>query len=378
MATYYIDAAGNDANAGTSAGSGNSWLTLGKAASTVAAGDKVWVKNDQTYNEKLTLATSGTANADITWEGYATSTGDNGRVTIEGGNTRTDCIDLTSRTHNIFKNFVLQGPTGRCIGWTGDASQNAFHNCKILKGSGTAPSSLGRVSGFNNPNITLSGCEIANFTGGGVAHGLLNISGCEIHDNSGGAGITSQTFVALGPIVDTLIYDNGGDGILIPSTASIPLIANCTIEGNTGDGIELHGTGNSLSPTLISNNVIGTNGGYNINIANAPSGTSTIVLNKNFFATSTSGDINNTARVTQLTANVTLSGVPFTNAGSDDYSLDSTSGEGAAVRAAGAFNTFPSGNTVGYRDGGAVQHQDAGGGSGGVIGGPNMRAGMMA
>jgi hypothetical protein len=36
MTTYYVDSAGNDANAGTSAGSGNSWLTLQKAFDDVA------------------------------------------------------------------------------------------------------------------------------------------------------------------------------------------------------------------------------------------------------------------------------------------------------------------------------------------------------
>ena len=53
MSTYYVDAAaGNDANAGTSAGS--AWATVGHAAARVAAGDKVYVKAG-TYAEQVVV-----------------------------------------------------------------------------------------------------------------------------------------------------------------------------------------------------------------------------------------------------------------------------------------------------------------------------------
>ena len=62
--TYYVAKSGNNNNAGTQAAP---WLTIGKAASTMVAGDKVIVSAG-TYAEKVTPANSGTSSARITYE----------------------------------------------------------------------------------------------------------------------------------------------------------------------------------------------------------------------------------------------------------------------------------------------------------------------
>jgi len=72
-ATYYVRTNGNDANAGTSDTAGGAWLTVGKAASTVAAGDTVYIRAG-TYSEEVVLTTSGTAANPIRWIGERSGT----------------------------------------------------------------------------------------------------------------------------------------------------------------------------------------------------------------------------------------------------------------------------------------------------------------
>lgn len=353
-ATYYVDgASGSDGNAGTSTGA--AWKTLNKASTSTTAGDTIYVKSSATYNEILYFRSTGTATSPVRWEGYSTTPGDNGRATIEAGNTRVSCVRVNNCNYNFVINFILQGPTSEAIHYN-DQSTNAFFiNCRILKGTGTSPASVSSA-GFADFNPTFIGCEISGFTGAGTGTGAKinpdRIEFCAIHDNTGN-GIEVNGFRQLGPVENNLIYSNGGKGINIAGSATVESFYNNTIYNNTSDGIYVDG--GSDGQVSISNNVIVSNGGYGINIANAPSGTTVVFADKNFFYSNTSGEINNTARLVQYMANVTLTGSPFTAAGSGDFSLNNTAGAGASVRSANAYNSFPTGLTVGYLDGGAVQ-----------------------
>jgi hypothetical protein len=57
---------------------------------------------------------------------------------------------------------------------------------------------------------------------------------------------------------------------------------------------------------------------------------------------------------------------PFTNAAGGDFTLNNTAGRGALLRAAGYY-PIAGGSQIGYPDIGAYQHQDSGGGGGGVF-----------
>src|SRR6185436_10248720 len=59
---------------------------------------------------------------------------------------------------------------------------------------------------------------------------------------------------------------------------------------------------------------------------------------------------------------ITGSGSFFTNAASQDFSLNNTAGAGASARAVGFPASFPVGTNLNYHDVGALQHQDSGGG----------------
>ena len=64
--TYYVAKNGSDSNPGTEA---SPWLTISKAASTLTAGDTVYVKAG-TYAEQVVPANSGSAGNYITYEAY--------------------------------------------------------------------------------------------------------------------------------------------------------------------------------------------------------------------------------------------------------------------------------------------------------------------
>ena len=81
MATYFVRKSGLDSNDGLSAGA--AFLTIDKAASTVAAADTVYV-GAGTYRELVTLDTAGTSGNQITYvaDVDGSQTGDAGLVII--------------------------------------------------------------------------------------------------------------------------------------------------------------------------------------------------------------------------------------------------------------------------------------------------------
>lgn len=365
MATYYVDGAvGNDANAGTSPGAGNAWATIGHAASTVAAGDKVNVKNSASYAELVAITTSGSVTANIVWEGYTTTVGDGGRAIIEGGNTRATCLHLADKIFNVWKNFTFQGATTQIIGWSGTA-EIRFYNCRILKGTGAAPVSMQATSGFSFPLSAFVGCEVGNFAGAGIQNvNIVQVAYCDIHD-LGGVGISAAGFHPVGPIIGNRIYTCTGNGIGIGPTSEPFAGYGVVITSNSiyacADGINIDGGTNGTC--LIANNVITAGTGWGINVPNALAGTSCIVEGSNFFYSNASGTISSAARVVNFVADVTLSGSPFTSPGTGDMSLNNTASAGALVRALAWPHTAASGTTTLYNDGGSAQHQDAGGGT---------------
>ncbi len=65
-ATYYVRTDGNNSNSGTVNSSGGAWLTIQKAASTMAAGDTVRVQTG-TYNERISITSGGSVGSDKTY-----------------------------------------------------------------------------------------------------------------------------------------------------------------------------------------------------------------------------------------------------------------------------------------------------------------------
>ena len=107
---------------------------------------------------------------------------------------------------------------------------------------------------------------------------------------------------------------------------------------------------------LIANNIISEGAAFGVNSSAAVS--SAVHLMNNLFYSNDSGNLNQILE-SQVFGSITDdSASPYTNAGSDDFSLKSTS-NGKAV---GFPGLFLGETATGYLDVGAVQRQEAGGG----------------
>jgi hypothetical protein len=189
VATYYVRKTGNDGSAGTSAGA--AWLTIDKAANTVAAGDVVWI-GAGVYRELVTIDTSGSSGSEIEWRADidGSMTGDRGLVIItrlsdETGTGGTgNCLDINGKTFNEFYDIVFgpsgTGPSDTTISAvTGNTTYQGilFDGCVFL---GPADST--------NQTITIN-----HGTGGTITGNKPTIQNCYI---GGGTSITNGTFAA--------------------------------------------------------------------------------------------------------------------------------------------------------------------------------------
>jgi hypothetical protein len=247
MTTYYVDGAvGNDANAGTSEGSGNAWATIDKAMNTVAANDLVYVKASATYNELATIDTAFTGSTHCVFQGYTSTPGDNGKVTWTG---TTSCLTtaITSRLCYTFMNFTFQNSSATNVE-LGSGDEVLFYNCKFT-GAGARGINAGDKIGFLHcefssnasdsssvgNNCCFVGCTIATpgaqglragsatvfykclgygITGGDTylyCGGLTSmnvVAGCTL-DGEGFTNTIGGTIPGYGPVVDNIVYDHG-------------------------------------------------------------------------------------------------------------------------------------------------------------------------
>ena len=114
MTDYYVDGAvGSDLNNGLAEGAGNAFETITQGLSVVVAGDRVYVKASVTYNETATIVTAGSGFNYILLEGYTSTVGDNGQVTIDGQSTRARGVDCTTggAANYVIKNITAQNHT---------------------------------------------------------------------------------------------------------------------------------------------------------------------------------------------------------------------------------------------------------------------------
>lgn len=240
MAIYYVNGdVGSDANAGTSAGAGNAWLTIDKAMNTVAAGDKVWINNVNTYAELATIDTAGTVAAPIEFEGYGSVTGDNGIATITGSSARTNCIAdsvvANTRIFYLFKNFRFTAATAD--GVLTDSNATIWKNCQFDTNSG---------DGFQGGYAMFENCKFNNNSVKGLNHDRGNIGciGCRFYNNATD-GINSIAGVANSLVLLFCeFYSNGSNAIVCGgANDNLCVIVNCTIDGdskNSNNGISFN------------------------------------------------------------------------------------------------------------------------------------------
>ncbi len=259
------------------------------------------------------------------------------------------------------------------------------------------------VTGANSV-VNISFTEIEGLSTGADGHGVevttsvvVNVWGCRIHGaftkgilhSSGGratgiiqgnwidgcsdAGIhfDSKSSFTSRIALDNIISNCGGAGIDwegASSTAFNALIGNSIY--SCADGIKISGVTTAQSIT-VRNNILSDNSGWGINAVTAANGDATLA-DFNAFFSNTSGELNNAAAGDN---DVTLTADPFTNAASDDFTLNNTAGGGADCKDAGFPSTFLGmGQTAGVAIG--ARQAAAAGGGGGMIVHPGMTGGF--
>ena len=242
---------------------------------------------------------------------------------------------------------------------------------------------------ITNTSLTLlKRCHVANAAGGG-----FYIQGSALLDTCSATGCsTTPAFFTYQPAGATFVnchaYANsihgfGGDGaatyINCYSTANTGsakgwnrvvnaygtdlVMVGCVAYNNASDGVYVDGNCRS---GMVHNTISISNGGYGFSTNTA--GTNSVLFRNCATYNNTSGAFNSNLASECQIGSITLSGNPFTNAGSNDFSLDNTASEGAALRGIG-MAVPPSLTHTDYSDVGGAQHQDSGGGGGTTVAG---------
>jgi hypothetical protein len=285
--------------------------------------------------------------------GYGTTRGDATQATIT---TSTNSVSLfggdTMKCY--FTNIIFSTTAGTpALGFTQTGSSFptlAFTNCKF---TGFTQAISASVFTF-----TMINCEVASCTSstGAISLGTNQVAatfnGCYFHGNTGPAvTMTNSGNGFNGTLLFTfcVLYLNGkgisGQSASNSNTNSAAwVLINCAIVSNTGDGIVMgNSSGTNYCPLTLINCVIENNGGYGVDIGTAAAASTnswgpTIVNGaNNAYRNNTSGDRNN---FPALPGDVALTGEPFNNISSGDFTLNSTAGAGAACKAAGFQSTL--------------------------------------
>ena len=312
-------------------------------------------KNDQTPT--MTAAITHSLAGEGVFQGYTTTFGDGGRVTLQGATTGASYIALTlSGGSNILRDFIIKnnGLTGTANGLVVSTTAKTILERVVVntvRGNGI----------FSSATAYVSQCEVYAWGSGNNAAGIRFSGGgsladrCFAHDDAGtgnsGFDIGATGISILQCVTDTV----SGSGLTMG--AFFAYVDGCNFYNCTAAGII---TTNAASVVLAKNCILSNNGTFGIN--NSVTGGYIRALDCAFFS-NTSGQMNG---VVDDVGSVTLSGNPFTDAANGDFTLNNTSGAGAACRGTGMGNFTQTATsyagTIGYPDIGAAQHQDSGGG----------------
>jgi Protein of unknown function (DUF1565) len=259
--SFYVATTGNDSAAGTISAP---WKTIQHAASSVHAGDTVYVRAG-TYNESVTIAVSGTASQPVTFQSYPgeTATVDGTGLSVAGNDVQ-GLFNIEDESYVTISGFVIQNyttssanstPAGIWVTGSGSNIQilnNQVHN--ITTTSEKSGNAFGiAVYGSEAPaaisNITISGNTVYNNKTGnsetvnvdGNVDGFT-ISNNTIHDNDN-IGIDAIGFEGVSP---SATYDFARNGKISGNTVYNISAINNPGEGNEydADGIYIDGGSN--------------------------------------------------------------------------------------------------------------------------------------
>lgn len=350
-------------------------LTVSYTALQNTSGDMVcWnMKNNASY--AITAQLNLVLFAGALVSGYSSTVRDGGKAVFDGG-TSGASYALWQVTGGKFADFVFQnnGATGSNTMLV-VSGRVEFFRCVFTGSRGFGCTSSSTPSFFNECEFYGNNLSNTSNTGGASVGSSLH-SRCVFHSNAGSNSIGAVCVASNAtPAFDGCWFGaNGNAGLRFAPNSGLGTLAvrNCNFYGNATDGIVAVASG-AVTACLIENSHFVSNGtggtGYGVSQPAAPNNPARIV-NCAFYNNAT-GQTNN-ANSDLVSGSVTLTGDPFNNAATGDFSLNSTSGAGADARAAGrqAWTQTAAGYTTptpaGYPDIGVHQHQDTSGATGPV------------
>lgn len=258
---------------------------------------------------------------------------DANRPTLKASTTLTNIIDNVNgfSRKNWYRQLIVDGNSTTTTGLLSQADQQYTDKVKVANcTTGFSQTFYTRCEAVNCPTMGFSGgtAQLCKASGCGKGFHQVNSTFCLSYSNTTG------------------FADNGFGYEL----------QHCVAYGNSAVGFEAQ-----------TDDRIGSGGNSNIYCISYGNGTYGFTTGENrtfincAYGNNTSGNISGTAREF---GSITLTADPFTNAAGGDFSLNNTAGGGALLRGLGFV--FPGELTTSYLDIGAAQHQDAGGGGGGM------------
>lgn len=194
---------------------------------------RINLRNNATYD---TTAVISNANTQITIEGYATTPGDGGKATIDGGGGAYNIISFTAACV-VIRHIKVQNNTGANQGIVYNATTGVVDRCIAtnIGGSGfflSGPVAISCEAYDCNKSGTAnsSGFNMAVNSGSAMAYQ------CYSHDNTGS---TTHGFNLSGPgvsAVECISESNGGKGFDISGSSC--RVINCDSYNNGGYGLD--------------------------------------------------------------------------------------------------------------------------------------------
>lgn len=351
---------------------GGSLLTIAQANTNSVAGNTLWVKSG-TYTITAVISIS---NINLVISGYGTTHGDNGTAPLVTTSTASIGIFQYTNTNNDIQiiNDLALSTTGAtpdsAIYQQGvDAAGQTFilSNSSI---SGAFPKDIdgGGLTHWRLGFIVVNNSEFSNWTSYGIFsfYSVITVTGSYFHTTTGGtaimagAGSSASTTISV-----TGTIFSGCTSFCIGAANGVTFVHNSAFYNNN--------TGVAVGPgltTLIGNifygNGTGINGSGGSWTAFQTQAMSTISRNNAY-----GGNTTNFTGWKASQGDITLSAIPWVNAPTGNFALNSTAGGGATLKATGYPGTFPSGTTVGFPDVGPVQSTGGGGTTAGNFGQSN-------
>jgi hypothetical protein len=344
---------------------GGALKTLTQLNTNMIAGNQAWVKAEATIGTTVSyqfnFGGSGTVASPIV--GYTTTRGDGGYVTIQASTElpfANAIIDLRVQGASV-SNFVLD-----CNSQTSQNGLNIQGTASIQGRNILAENCPGTGVSFNNQAHACIRCIVLNSANG------INLDGnngpnscyyCAVLNGTSGPGFTMSYGVCYRCISANNVGSSAHGFSLTNSCCAQTSLISSVAYNDGGDGLRF--TGGIVGLPVIENSVFFGNTGFGVNATSGSFAADGYAIDYNAFGSNTAGARNGVAAGT---GDVVLTADPFTNGAGNVFTINTTAGGGAALKAAGYPGVFSVGGTTvgtGSLDIGALQSGAGGGGGGG-------------